>query len=240
MPLKPMTFARALKFFGIALIAAIASAAAYYTWAVYTARQYTVATVLPNTRAAHFPLSPFDLTPRQLEILLKVEDPQFFHHCGIDLSTPGAGITTITQGLVKQLYFEKFEPGIAKLKQTLIAAYALDPLMTKDEQLRLFLNTVYLGHGVRGFEQASQVYFRKPFKQLTEDEYTAIVALIIAPEVFDIQKYPARNAERVARIKRLVSGEYRSCGLFDVYYGKIDPEAQKSLPAFSYFASYYR
>jgi len=58
--------------------------------------------------------------------------------------------------------------------------------------------------------------------------------LIIAPEVFDIQKHPARNAERVARIKRLVSGDYEPRGLFDVYYGKIDPEEQKDLPAFSY------
>ena len=234
-----MNFDHALIFFRITILVAVATAAAYYGWVVYTAREYTVATVLPNTQTARFPLSPSDLAPRQQEILIQVEDPQFFRHGGFDLSTPGAGITTITQALVKHLYFEKFEPGIAKLKQTLIAAFALDPLMPKEEQLRLFLNTVYLGHGVRGFEQAAQVYFHKPFKQLAEDEYIAIVALIIAPEVFDIQKHPERNAERVARIKRLVSGDYEPRGLFDVYYGKIDPEAQKDLPAFSYFPSYY-
>jgi membrane peptidoglycan carboxypeptidase len=175
-----------------------------------------------------------------LEILLKVEDPRFFEHGGTDLSTPGAGITTITQALVKLFYFEKFSPGIAKLKQTAIAAYALDPLMPKQEQLRLFINTAYLGHNVRGFEQAAQTYFHKPFKQLSEEEYTAIIAMLIAPEVFSVQKFPARNAERVARIQRVVSGEYKPRGLFDVYYGRIDAEAQKDLPPLSYFKSYYQ
>ena len=111
--------------------------------------------------------------------------------------------------------------------------------MPKQKQLRLFINTAYLGHGTQGFEQAAQHYFNKPFKKVSEDEYIAIVALIIAPEVFDPLTYPARSAERVARIKRVVSGEYEPRGLFDVYYGKVDPDAQGRLPTFSYFSSYY-
>lgn len=235
-----MSIIRVLKTVGVAFVVGVVTVAAYYAWVVYSAREYTVATVLPNARAAIYGLSPSELTPRQLDILLKIEDPQFFHHGGVDISTPGAGITTITQGLVKHLYFQKFEPGIAKLKQTVIAWYVLDPLMPKQEQLRLFLNTAYLGRNARGFEQAAQVYFHKPFKQLSEDEYIGIVAMVIAPEVFDIQRFPTRNAERVARIKRVVSGEYKPRGLFDVYYGKIDADAQKKLPTFSYFSSYYQ
>ncbi|MEW5912355.1 MAG: biosynthetic peptidoglycan transglycosylase [Thermodesulfobacteriota bacterium] len=214
--------------------------ALYSVWVVYSARTYTEETLLPQLRAAHYALAPSDLTPRQLDILLKVEDSNFFHHGGVDLSTPGAGITTITQGLVKDLYFEHFQPGIAKYKQTLIAFYVLDPLMPKEEQLRLFLNTVYLGRGARGFAQAARTHFGKPFRELSEDQYIALVAMIIAPQVFDLHKHPARNAERVRRIKRLVSGEYRPRGLMDLYYGKMDPEAQKDLPPFSYFASYYQ
>ena len=66
-----------------------------------------------------------------------------------------------------------------------------------------------LGHGTNGFEQAALVYFHKSFRQLTEDEYTALVAMVVAPNVFDLQRHPARNAERVARIRRLVRGRYR-------------------------------
>jgi membrane peptidoglycan carboxypeptidase len=157
----------------------------------------------------------------------------------VDFSTPGAGITTITQGLVKHLYFDQFRPGIAKIKQTLIAIYVLNPLMSKEDQLRFFINTVYLGRGINGFEQAAKVYFHKSFAQLTDDEYISIVAMIIAPETFNIEKFPARNRERVERIKRLVSGEYKPRGLFDLYYGPLDAETQKNIPLLSYFKSYY-
>jgi membrane peptidoglycan carboxypeptidase len=240
MPFEPMRATRILRFAALIATLLVVSMAVYYSLVIYSARQYTVGTVLPNSRNTDYALSFSDLSPHQLEILLKAEDPRFFQHGGVDFSTPGAGITTITQALVKRLFFDKFTPGIAKLKQTAIAAYALDPLMPKQEQLRLFINTSYLGHNVRGFEQAAQVYFHKPFKQLSEEEYIAIVAMLIAPEVFSVQKFPARNAERVARIKGVVSGEYKPRGLFDVYYGKIDIEVQKNLPPLSYFESYYQ
>lgn len=240
MPLGTMRAVRNLQFLAVAAVIGLVAVAAYFSWIVYSARQYTLDVVLPGTRSASYALAVSDLTPRQLDILLKVEDPQFFHHGGFDFSTPGAGITTITQALAKQIYFDKFKPGIAKLKQTAIAAYALDPLMPKQEQLRLFINTAYLGRNVRGFEQAANAFFHKPFQQLNEDQYIAIVAMLIAPAVFDVQKFPAHNAERVRRIKLLVSGEYKPRGLFDLYYGKVDAETRKNLPSFSYFESYYQ
>ena len=236
-----MRTSRILRFAVLAALPAIAAMAAYCcSWIVYSARQYTLGTVLPNARSAQYPLSPSGLSRRQIEILLKVEDPQFFQHRGVDFSTPGAGNTTITQSLVKLLYFDKFSPGIAKLKQTLIAAYALNPLMPKDAQLRLFINTAYLGPDVHGFEQAANAYFGKPFKQLGEDEFLAIVAMLIAPETFHVRNYPERNGERVRRIKQLASGEYVPRGVFDVFYGKLDEEIQPHIPPVSYFESYYR
>lgn len=42
-----------------------------------------------------------DLSAWQLDALLKIEDPAFYRHKGVDLKTPGAGLTTITQSLVK-------------------------------------------------------------------------------------------------------------------------------------------
>ncbi len=170
---------------------------------------------------------------------MSVEDPAFFEHNGLDLSTPGAGITTITQGLVKQFYFDKFKPGFAKIKQTLIAVFALNPLVSKEDQLRLFINVCYLGYETKGFESAAQFYYGKPFKALTEDEYMSLVAMIIAPATFNIRRFPARNAERVQRIKKLMAHEYIPKGLFDLYYGKLDEETQKTIAPLSYFDSYY-
>jgi len=159
-----------------------------------------------------------------LDKLLTVEDPSFYRHNGIDLSTPGAGITTITQGMVKYLYFKKFKPGIAKLRQSVIAVFALNALVPKETQLLIFVNTAYLGHynkmPVRGFAQAAEIYFQKPFQQLSADEYLSLVAMIIAPNTFHVKKYPEMNATRVRRIKNLLNGEYKPKGLMDLYYDK--------------------
>ncbi|MEW5733309.1 MAG: biosynthetic peptidoglycan transglycosylase [Thermodesulfobacteriota bacterium] len=235
-----MKLLRALKWAAAVALLLFSGTCVYFSGVVLAARQYTAETVLPAVRTARFPLAVSDLTPRQLHILLAVQDPGFYRHSGVDLCTPGAGLTTITQSLVKKLYFENFEPGLSKLRQTLIAAYALDPMMTKDEQLTAFLNMMYLGNGATGFAEASAIYFGKPFAWLSEDEYISLVAMIIAPAVFDLKKHPERNAERSARIRRLADGEYTPKGLMDLYYGSVDEDARKDLPPVSYFPGYYQ
>lgn len=212
----------------------------YYAWQVYEARVFTRQTLIPRLQASNFALRLNDLSPWQLHALLQVEDPGFHRHGGVDFSTPGQGLTTITQGLVKLLYFDKFEPGLAKLRQSLIAAYALDPLVSKDEQLRLFINLIGLGEGVRGFAAGAKHYFHKDFADLDQDEYLALVAMIVAPQNFSLTRHPQRNQERVARIKRLLAGEYLPKGLCDQYYGPLDAETQKGLAPASYWEFYYR
>jgi hypothetical protein len=44
-------------------------------------------------------------------------------------------MTTITQSLVKGLYFRHFRPGIRKIRQSLIARFALDGHMSKQRLL---------------------------------------------------------------------------------------------------------
>jgi membrane carboxypeptidase/penicillin-binding protein len=223
----------------ILLITIVIAVIAYYSVEIIKARSYTKHELQNHLKPEALTLNLEDLSSKQLKILLMVEDPAFYTHHGIDLSTSGAGITTITQGLVKIFYFKKFKPGVAKIKQSLIAVFALDALVSKDDQLRLFINHCRLGKGTQGFESAARTYYHKSFKNLTEDEYISLVAMIIAPATFNVQQYPERNAERVARIKKLISGEYVPKGLFDLYYDKLDKETQKHLPPMSYFDKYY-
>jgi membrane carboxypeptidase/penicillin-binding protein len=162
-----------------------------------------------------------DVSAPRMVILLKVEDPKFFDHKGVDLQTPGAGMTTISQGLVKLLYFpDGFQPGLGKIRQTLIARYAFDAQVSKDEQLLLFLNASYLGtengQAVHGFEQASQVYFGRSFVALSDDEYLVLVGMLIAPNA--LKPGSAASAERVKRIKRYLSGEVVPASVLDVEY----------------------
>jgi membrane peptidoglycan carboxypeptidase len=202
---------RTIKLAVATLLILVVCAVAHYSAVVWRARSETPALVAHALRSEQIALAVEDLTPRQLEILLAVEDPRFFEHRGLDLRTPGAGWTTITQALVKIHYFDSFEPGVAKVKQSLIARFALDPLISKENQLRLFLNEAYLGtvdgQSVNGFDRGARTYFDKPFAELTEDEYMALVAMLIAPNERNVIHQPLLNAERVKRIERLIAGE---------------------------------
>ena len=231
----------AIIVFAIALLAGIP---VYYAGEIVRARAHTRKVVVDLLEPGALPLDVSDLTESQVQILLAVQDPGFWDHRGVDLTTPGAGMTTITQGLVKRFYFEQFRPGPAKIKQTLIAVLALDPYVAKEDQLRLFINSCYLGskdgQAVEGFGDAAQAYYGKPLEELGEDEYISLVAMLIAPGTFNVDRHPDWNAERVARIKQLVSGEYQPKGVFDLYYGEMSDDVREAgLPPLSYFAAYY-
>ena len=162
-----------------------------------------------------------DFPDDYLRVLLTVEDPNFYSHHGVDLLTPGAGITTVTQGIVKYHYFEHFKPGVAKLKQSLIAL-VLNGRVDKTTQLRIFVNTIYMGtvdeRRVSGLSDAARVYYGKDFSELSRDEYLSLVAMIVGPDGFNVRKHPAENAERVGRIKRLLNRECQPVNNGDVYY----------------------
>lgn len=167
------------------------------------------------------------LTPERRHLLLSVEDPSFYRNQGVDFSTPGQGMTTLTQALVKRLYFDNFKSGFAKIEQTLIARYVLYPAMDKDEELELMLNQAYFGHvngkPVIGFGEAAGVYYNTSVPALTDEEFASLVAMLIAPNALDPITHPRENAERVARINRLVSGQCRPDGWLDVWYKACDP-----------------
>lgn len=177
--------------------------------------------VVARARQRSSILSIADLSPEQRRILLVVEDPAFEHHHGVDLRTPGAGLTTITQGLVKFLYFSNFEPGLAKIPQTLYAI-GFDLATPKDTQLELYLNHTYLGtinrNPVRGYEQGAQTFMGRSFRELTRDQFIQLVATTIAPDRLNPARNPAGNAERTRRIQRLVAGQCAPRNLRDVTY----------------------
>lgn len=156
-----------------------------------------------------------------LDQLLQVEDPAFMTHVGVDFSTAGAGMTTLTQGLVKIHYFEQFRPGLAKYKQTILAL-VMDSRLTKRQQLLLFLNTARLGHRngepVRGFNQAARVWFDRPFEELSNEQYLMLVAMLVGPARYNPGDGVVALTDRVHRIRRLLAGQCKPAGLMDVYY----------------------
>mgnify|MGYP003564611128 CR=1 FL=1 len=223
---------------------------AYYVYSIQEARKYTREIISldvakaqwrhPNGIIKGFEIFSHDLSKRQKEILIKVQDPGFYGHNGIDLSTPGAGLTTITQAIVKKLYFDSFKPGIAKIKQSLIARFVVNELISKDDQLTLFINAMYFGNvdgkPIVGLESAANAYYHQPVNNLTEDQYISLIAMLVMPKTFHIIEHPEWNMDRSDRIKALIAGEYKPKGLMDQFYGELPQEVVNAgLPPASYF-----
>lgn len=160
------------------------------------------------------------LTPQRTAILLRVEDPTFWTNNGIDFSSPGAGMTTLSQSLGKRIFFERFRPGFPKGELIVLTRFALYPKVDKQRTLKAFLATAYYGHrdgrALIGTGPAARAWFGKSLAALSDREYLSLIAMGPSPKTLDPLRHSAANAERVARIERLLARQCKPDGLRDV------------------------
>ncbi len=205
------------RYIGFAALGFFVALTAYELFALLRARQATPKVL---AAAARGELKIATVPGRRLEMLLKVEDPGFYEHRGVDFSTPGAGMTSITQSLVKRFYFDNFEPGFAKLEQSLIARFVLDPAMPKRAQLQANLNHSHFGavkgRRIVGFADAARGFYGREFADLTDRQFLGLVAMMMAPKTYDPIRQPKANAGRVRRIEAMLAGRCRPQRLRDV------------------------
>jgi len=161
------------------------------------------------------------LGTKRIQLLLLLQDPNFYNHQGVDLKTAGAGLTTITQSLSKRLAFNSFNPGIGKIRQTTYAM-SLEKHLTKNEILALFLETVPMGQGPRGwtigFFEGSVSFYGKPPGELSDSQFIELVSVIIAPGLLNHMSPNDRFTERLKRIERLQMGECQPKNNKDVWF----------------------
>jgi len=161
------------------------------------------------------------LGPERLEWFLTVEDPNYFLHNGIDLTTAGAGLSTITQSLSKRFAFKKWQPGIKKIRQSTYAM-SLERNLTKDQILALFLDTAGMGRGpdgwMTGFYLASETIYNATPAQISDKQFLSLVAVLIAPGRLTIASPNAELEQRVSRLFRLVEGQCAPINIRDVWF----------------------
>ncbi|KHC90668.1 glycosyl transferase family 51 [Thermotoga sp. Mc24] len=149
-----------------------------------------------------------DIPEEFVEILLTSEDEEFYKHPGFDLMgflraiimdiktlSFSQGGSTITQQLARTLYLSMDKSIIRKLKEIFISFW-LERTRTKDEILEMYINSVYMGNGIYGFQTASQFYFGKDLSDLSVPEMCVLVALIKSPENFNPLKDPEVSRKR--------------------------------------------
>lgn len=208
---------RARRLLGILLLLLLAASAGFLLFSMHRARSIRAEA---RALAAGGGATVRSVPERWIAWLLQVEDPAFRTHAGIDMRTPGAGWTTLTQALVKIHVPGPSRGLIGKPLQTL-HALVLDAMVGKEDQLTLVLNTAYFGEGaagpVIGFPAAARAIYGRPLPDLSDAEYLGLVAMLVGPNQFHPVRGAEAHAERLGRVRALVGGRCEPAGWDDVY-----------------------
>jgi len=89
-----------------------------------------------------------------------------------------------------------------------VFARQLEREVSKEEQVRLYLNTLHFGHGRVGIEEAADFFFGKRTAQLTLAEAALLAGLPPSP----VRYSPLLSPERAARRQAFVLGEMTRLG----------------------------
>jgi len=142
--------------------------------------------------------------------VVSAEDGRFFQHHGIDWlevqkvvdqdledGKLGRGGSTITQQLVKNLFFTTSRSILRKGVEFTLAPVA-EWVLPKKRILELYLNVIEWGPGVYGAEAASRTWYGIPAAKVTRDQAARLAAVIPSP----LRRKPVRMNSYSAEILR--------------------------------------
>ena len=167
------------------------------------------------------------LPPLLIAGLQAVEDRDFKHHHGINLSSivraalanimaghVVQGGSTLTQQLVKNLFLDRGQRFTRKINEALLALI-IEARYDKHRILEAYCNEIFLGQqggqAVHGFGAASEFYFGREPRDLSQAEIALLVGLIRGPSLYD----PRRHAELARNRRNLVLNMFYETGLID-------------------------
>ncbi len=146
-----------------------------------------------------------DEMPKQLkDAYISIEDERFEKHKGVDIKrTFGATVTyilnkgkssyggsTITQQLIKNLMKDDDDSGVAGIKRKIreiSRAYKTEQVLSKDQILELYLNTIFVGGegNLCGVALGARYYFNKSVGDLDLAECAFLVGINHSPNTYN-------------------------------------------------------
>jgi membrane peptidoglycan carboxypeptidase len=175
----------------------------------------------------------FEQIPLQTQqAMLAAEDREFYEHGGFSVrgisravvtnvigATGAGGGSTITQQYAKNAYLTRERTITRKLRE-LVLSIKLETIVSKDQILQDYMNTIYFGRGAYGIETAANQYFGKSTSQLEVSESAVLAAIVQAPNGLA----PEENLDRLTSrwnyvldgmvVKGWISQEERSSVVF--------------------------
>ena len=152
--------------------------------------RYTQVTTMPGDWV------PLDKISKRLRgAIISSEDGKFYNHPGYDIEelqdaiNDGVvkqkkkvrGASTITQQLIKNLYFDTDRSLWRKTKEMALTLWIEDHV-EKDKILETYLNVIEYGENLYGIKDAAKFYFSKEPSQLNARESAFIAMLLPSPK----------------------------------------------------------
>ena len=153
------------------------------------------------------------------------EDTSYYWNIGVDpLGVLRAVITnarsgklreggsTITQQLARLLLGRSYvgtEDSAGRKWREAVAAIKLTLNYSKDDLLAIYLNRVYLGNGVYGFQDAAKLYFNKDASELDLSEAATLAGVLPAPNAIN----PFKNKKLALEYRDRVLNRMAELGL---------------------------
>jgi penicillin-binding protein 1A len=154
------------------------------------------------------PVALTKISPLVINAFIAAEDWNFFQHSGISLRAivrsmlvnlcSGKivqGASTITQQLVKLLFFDSSRTFKRKVKEQLYALL-VERQFTKQQILETYLNHVYFGCGIYGVEAAAQRFFNCSICDVTIEQAAVLAATVRSPGNYCPLLFPFSAFER--------------------------------------------
>jgi monofunctional glycosyltransferase len=124
----------------------------------------------------------------------------------------GAAASSISQQTAKNIFLFQGEGIFRYVRKPLEAVYTvlIELIWGKRRILEVYLNTIEMGKGIFGIEEASQQYFHKHAKDLSRNEAAMIIACLPNPKIYSVKpqsRYIARRSMWILRQMNNVEGD---------------------------------
>jgi monofunctional biosynthetic peptidoglycan transglycosylase len=156
------------------------------------------------------------IAPALRNAVVAGEDARFWTHHGIDFvelrevaedalenGEMSRGGSTITQQLVKNLFFTTHRNPLRKVAEFVLAPVA-EVILPKDRILELYINNAEWGRGIYGAEAAARAHYGVSARRLSRDQAERLAAVLPAPRRW----LPARMNNRA----RIIDERMRQMG----------------------------
>lgn len=164
-------------------------------------------------RYTFVPLS--KISPELQHAVISAEDGTFYRHHGIDWDETGKvaqesqdkgklgrGASTITQQLVKNLFFTTHRNPVRKAFEYTLAPMA-DWILGKRRVLELYLNVVEWGpSGIYGIEEGAKYHYHVPASRLDREESARLAAILPSPRRWRPARMDDYSAIILARMEK--------------------------------------